>query len=457
MGGAHDFTITPGRTDTPPNRSFARRNRSFGRPRLMAVPRLRHNIAALGALQAANYLIPLVTLPYLTHALGVEAFGRFSFVLAVMAYFVLITDYGFSWSATRQIAAHRDDRQFVSEVFSATWYAKCLLALVSGFMLVGVVGLVPVLREDAGLYLAGFSLVVGNLLMPVWLLQGLERMREVAIIHVFGRIAALLPLFLLVRTPEDVAWAVFYAGAASIIGGIVALFWISHGRLIEWKKPELTSMLNALREGGVLFLSKLYSNSYTLLAPLALGAVSGTTSVGYFALADRIMRVAQALLEPITQALFPRLSHLYGKDRRAARGLVKRTAAIIVVLSGLTSLLLWVSADWMIELLGGGKFAPASDVLRWLAVVPLVMGLSNVLGVQIMLPNGLSRAFSQIAGFAALLGILVISPLVYWKDAQGAAMAILLVELFITFAMGVYLYGRRTRDGREIQSGQDIR
>ncbi len=406
----------------------------------MAVPRLRHNIAALGALQAANYLIPLVTLPYLTHALGVEAFGRFSFVLAVMAYFVLITDYGFSWSATRQIAAHRDDRQFVSQIFSATWYAKCLLALISGVVLIAAVGFVPILREDARLYLAGFSLVLGNLLMPVWLLQGLERMREVAILHVFGRIAALLPLFMLVRTPQDVAWAVFYAGAASIIGGIVALFWISHGRLIEWEKPKLTAMLNALRDGGVLFLSKVYSNSYTLLAPLVLGAISGTTSVGYFALADRIMRVAQALLEPITQALFPRLSHLYGKDRRAARHLVERTAAIIVILSGLTSLLLWVSADWMIELLGGGKFAPASDVLRWLAAVPVVMAVSNILGVQIMLSNGLNRAFSRTVGLGAGLGVLVIVPLVYWKDAQGVAAATLLVELFAALAMAAYLY-----------------
>ena len=415
----------------------------------MALPRLRHNIAALSALQAANYLIPLITLPYLTRVLGVEAFGKYALVLAVMAYFVLLTDYGFSWSATRQIAAHRDEQAFVSGVFSATWYAKCLLALISGLILIGAVRLVPVLQQDAGLYLAGFSLVVGNLLMPMWLLQGLERMREVAIIQVFGRIVALLPLFLLVKTPQDVAWAVFYAGAASIVGGIVSLVWISHSRLIQWERPKWGSMLKVLREGGELFLSKLYISAYTLLAPLVLGVISGTTSVGYFALADRILRVAQALLEPITQALFPRLSHLYGKDRRAATSLVKRTAAIIVALSGLTGLLLWVAADWIIELLGGGEFAPASAVLRWLAVVPMVMGLSNVLGVQIMLPNGLSRAFSQIAGFAAVLGILVISPLVYWKDAQGAAMAILLVELFITTAMGVYLYGRRTRDGQE--------
>lgn len=409
----------------------------------MAIPRLRHSIAALSVLQAANYLIPLVTLPYLTHALGVEAFGRFSFVLAVMAYFVLVTDYGFSWSATHQIAAHRDEPYIVSAVFSATWYAKCLLAALSGLVLIGLVCLVPVLQQDATLYLAGFSLVIGNLLMPVWLLQGLERMREVAIFHVVGRLAALVPLFLLVKTPEDAAWAVVYAGVASIIGGVIALYWIRRSGLIRWERPKWETMMKALREGGVLFLSKLYSNSYTLVAPLALGAVSGTTSVGYFALADRIMRVAQALLEPITQALFPRLSHLYRKDRRAARRLVERTAAIIVAISGLTSLFLWGAADWIVEVLGGGEFGPASAVLRWLAVVPVAMAVSNLLGVQVMLPNGLSLAFSRIVGLAAGFGVLVILPLVYWKDAEGAAAATLLVEVSAAVTMAAYLHRMR--------------
>lgn len=407
---------------------------------LMPTPRLRHNIAALSVLQAANYLIPLITLPYLTYVLGVTAFGRFSFVLAVMAYFVLVTDYGFSWSATHQIAAHRDDPRVVSEVFSATWYAKCFLAFLSGLVLIGAVCLVPVLHRDATLYLAGFSLVIGNLLMPVWLLQGLERMREVAIFHVVGRVTALLPLFLLVKTPEDAAWAVFYAGAASIIAGVIALLWISRSRLIRWEKPKWAAMLMTLREGSVLFLSKLYGSSYTLVAPLVLGVVSGTTSVGYFALADRIMRVAQALLEPITQALFPRLSHLYRKDRYAARYLIERTAVIIVLVSGLTSLFLWMAADWVVGILGGGEFEPASEVLRWLAIVPLVMSVSNILGVQFMLPNGLSRPFSRIVGLAAGFGLLIIIPLVHWKGAQGAAAATLLVELSAVLAMAMYLY-----------------
>lgn len=406
----------------------------------MSLPRLRHNIAALGALQAANYLIPLLTLPYLTRVLGVDAFGKYALVLAVMSYFVLLTDYGFSWSATRQIAANRDDHYVVSTVFSATWSAQWLLAFISGLMLIATVKAIPLLQQDAMLYFVGFSLVIGNVFLPLWLLQGLERMREVAIIQVAGRIATLPPLFLLVEDPDDLVWAVALAGLGPVISGVLSLYWISYNRLIFWKRPALSSTLSALQEGGTLFRSKISISLYTTLTPLVLGAISGTTAVGYFTLADRIRRAAQAMLEPVSLALYPRLSHLYTKDRGAAQNMIKRSAVIIIGLSGASSLFIWMMADWLVLLLGGGEFSSAVAVLRLLAFLPLIMGLSNILGVQIMLPSGLNRPFNGIVYAAAIFGLLIVVPLIYWKAAEGAAAATLLTEIFVTISMAAYLY-----------------
>lgn len=406
----------------------------------MSLPRLRHSIAALGALQAANYLIPLVTLPYLTRVLGVEAFGKYALVLAVMAYFVLLTDYGFSWSATRQIAANRDDHRVVSSIFSSTWSAQWLLALLSALMLVATVTAMPVLQEDATLYLVGFTLVIGNVFLPLWLLQGLERMREVAIIQVTGRIATLPPLFFLVKDSQDVVWAIALAGAGPALAGVLSLYWISHNRLVQWKKPDMFSALAALREGRPLFQSKISISLYTTLTPLVLGAISGTTAVGYFTLADRIRRAAQAMLEPISQAMYPRLSHLYIGDRCAAQSMIRRSAVIIIGISGASSLFVWVMADWLVLLLGGAEFSPAALVLRWLAPLPFIMGLSNILGVQIMLPSGLNRPFNGIVHAAAIFSLLIVLPLVYWKAAEGAAIATLLSETFVAIAMAAYLY-----------------
>lgn len=406
----------------------------------MAPPRLRHNVAALGALQIANYLIPLLTLPYLTRVLGVTAFGELAFVLAVMAYFILLVDYGFSWGATAQIAAHRNDINFISSVFNATWTAQWVLVLISGAILIIGIASLSFFSPNAPLYLTGFSLVISSVLMPLWLLQGLERMHEVTLFQVSGRLMALPPLFLFVKSPQDTIWAIAFTGAGPLLGGLLSLYWIRKKRLILWQRPSWSQTMNALRTGRPLFFSKISISLYTLMTPLVLGAISGPSALAYFSLADKIRSAAQALLMPISQSLFPRLSHLFKHYPHSAHQLLKRSSLVVVVLSGATSLFLWVAADNIILLLGGAAFTPAATVLRWLACLPLVVGLSNIFGVQVMLPNGLHRQFNKILGAAAVFSLLILVPLIIWKAAEGAAIATLLTEIFVTVAMANFVY-----------------
>lgn len=404
--------------------------------------RLRHNITALGLVQIANYAIPLITLPYLTRILGTEAYGQVAFAQAVMAYFLLVTDYGFSWSATRKIAARRDDRVFVSRVFLGTWAAQWLLLVLSAGVAAIAIFASDRMRGESALYAAAFSAVLGNVLFPVWFLQGLERMREVAAIQVATRLLALLPLFTLVRVPEDAVVVLVIQGGAGVLGGLLSLCWIRQRRLIDWRWPSWRVLVQELREGGPLFGSRIAISLYTILVPLALGWMAGPVAVGYFALADKVRTAAQSCLTPLSQALFPRMSHLYANDPEAAFVLLKRSAFVVVLVSGAVSILLWWLADALVLLLAGPGFAPAAEVLRWVAFLPLVIGLSNLLGVQVMLPKQLNRPFNVILTSVGVVGLLIVWPLVDALQATGAAQTMLVTELLVTCSMGAFLWCR---------------
>lgn len=405
-----------------------------------SLPRLRHNIAALGIVQISNYILPLITLPYLTRVLGAEAFGKVAFAQVVMTYFVLLVDYGFSWSATRKVSAQRADRDALSRTFAATWVAQWLLVAFAAVVATAVVLSTDRLRPDAGLYAAAFSTVIGTALFPVWFLQGLERLQVVAVLQLLTRTLALLPIFLFIQHPQDAIWALLIQGGAGILAGIFSLYWMQRQSLVTWRIPDWRDILGALREGGALFGSRAAISLYTTLVPLVLGWLAGPVALAYFNLADKLRSAAQSMLSPLSQALFPRMSHLVHTDGHAAYALVQRSAVGVLIVAGAASAVLWFLADWLVLLLGGRDFLPAADVLRWLAPLPLVIGLSNILGVQIMLPFGLNRAFNVVLLSAAAASLVLIGPMVSYFQAIGAAQTMLAVEIWVTGAMAALLW-----------------
>lgn len=400
---------------------------------------LRQNIAALGIVQLTAYLIPLITIPYLTRTLGIDGWGKIAFATFVLQYFVIIADYGFSLSAVRQIAAVRNDKNAMSAHFSATWVAQWFVAGVAILILTLLVMLIPGLRRDWEIYLAGSALVLGNVLFPIWLMQGLERLKEIAVIQLISRGLAIIPLFLLVKSPKDLTLAMLVQSSAGVVAGLVCLWWIWTRDIARWRKPSFTAVWMAIEDGAVLFLSKIWISLYTNLIPILLGTLAGSTAVGIYSLADRIRLAGQALLNPISQAIFPRMSHLYAHNREAATTMLRKSLLTMTVAGIVISGALICAAPLLIEIMGGKQFAESVIVLRWLSCLPLIVGLSNVFGVQVMIPNKRAKALNAIIFTAGMSSVLLVLVLAKTHGAIGAAISTLIAELIVTVLMFVYI------------------
>lgn len=415
---------------------------SLPHPRQVKPPNVWHNIAALSAVQAASYLLPLLTVPYVTRVLGTHGWGTVVFAQSILAYFIRVVDWGFSLGATRKVAACRDNVAQLSRVFFSTWMAQWLLAVGMSCIVVALALSVPFFRRDRDLYLAGVGVLVGTVLFPVWFLNGLERMKQAAGIQVAGRLVGVGLIFGLVRNTHDAALLMAaYAGTA-VFCGILTVAWIARKAGLLWCRPTLSDAWVELRESTGLFLSIVSVSLYTTLIPTMLGILSGPVAVSHFALADRVRTAAAAVMQPVSQALFPRMSHLFGRDVNEARRLVRRSGTAIAAVSAVVSVVLWFAAEPIVLLLGGSSFIDAARVLQWLAPLPFIVGLSNILGMQILLPGGKKRAFNTILISAGTLSICMVVPLLLWKGAQGGAIDILIVECFVTSSMASYLFLR---------------
>jgi polysaccharide transporter, PST family len=405
----------------------------------------RHNLVqnalSLYGVQVASYIIPLITIPYLARVLGATGWGLVAFAQAFGSWVALIGEYGFSLSGTREVARHRDNHERLAEILAGVLGAKILLAATA----IGVAFLIhrwlAVFRENPGLLWAGMFWALAQAFNIMWFFQGFERLRLVAALDISAKILATIGVFVLVRRPED-GWLVLVVQGCGFLLSLGFGFALAY-REVPFRLPSLESVREALHIGWSMFLFRSSASLYTTGNAFILGLFVSPQLVGYYAGAEKISKAFLGFLNPVTQTLYPRLSHLaYHARDRAAR--LSRVGITVMGAGGAAmGLVICLLAPLLVRVILGSNFAPAVPVLRILSLLLPLIALSQVLGVQWMLPLGLDRPFNAIILIAGLINLglaLVLAPI--YTD-QGMAWAVVTAELFVSGSMYMLLRSRK--------------
>jgi len=402
--------------------------------------RLLNNMASLFVLQGANYLLPLITIPYLVRVLGPDNFGRISFAQAFIQYFVVLTDYGFNLSATREVAIRRNDPERLSSLFSAVMVVKTGFMGVGFILLLLIIALVPIFKRDWPLYVIVYlAAVLGNVILPVWLFQGLERMRSMISIIIISRFVGIVLIFAYVRSSGEYLLAAALQSSSLILAGILAFTIIPRIEKLHLVCPTLTELRYVLSDGWHIFLGTASVCLFTNSNVFVLGLITNPTSVGYFSAAEKLVRAVTGLTIPIAQAVYPHIAALASNSRDAAYVFIRRLIRIQGIFTLVLSLLLFLFADPCVTLLFGNQFKASIALVKWMALLPFIIGLNNILGTQVMLNFGMQKIFGRILIVVGILSIGLMIPMTIWLDAEGVAITIFIAEFAQMMTMIVIL------------------
>lgn len=161
------------------------------------------NFGYLSLLQVAGYVFPLISMPYLARVIGADGFGKIAFASAIVVWIQTISDWGFNLTATRDVAQNRDDTELVSRIISNVLWARSILTLLSGIILLAVVLLVPYLRENADIIFVTFLLVPGHILFPEWFFQAIEKMKYTTLFNLLLKLVFTVAVFVFIHKRED--------------------------------------------------------------------------------------------------------------------------------------------------------------------------------------------------------------------------------------------------------------
>lgn len=360
--------------------------------------RLLKNTIYLYVLSFSTQLLYLITIPYQTRVLGAQNYGYIGFAVSLMSYVQLILDFGFILSGTESVTVHRNDKKYLSELFTVITIYK----LICGMLLMSVMiflcyslSLFYKSKDVILIYVLAYWI---NSLVPDYIYRGLEQMKYITYRTVFVKIIFTILMFVFVKEPNDYLFLPILLLVGNIIAVIIA--WLNiyteFGIRFTFFKGEVWK--TEIRKSFPFFISRIASTVYQATNTVILGLFfNGQKIVGYYSSADKILSLSKSVSSPVADSLYPYMM------RKKNYRLIKKILLFYTVFMIVMGPIIFINADWICEILFGKGFSAAGNILRCIMPAIVVIFPTYIICFPVLNSLGLSKY----ANFSNILGAII--------------------------------------------------
>lgn len=389
------------------------------------------NLSYLSVLQFFNVLIPLITYLYLIRVLGVEKYGLVVFAQAMATYFLILVSFGFNLSATKQVSVHRDNKEKVSEILSSVMLIKTSLLVVSMIILGLILFFIPQAQNEYLLFFLSAHVCLYDAFFPIWYFQGKENMRFIALTSIAVRLVFVALIFVIIKSKEDYLFVPIING----IGSLLAILISFYALLVKEKNvlyiPTFKIIKYYFLDSIPFFISNVSIQVYVNTNKVIVGTFLGMADVAYYDLAEKILNMLKMPISIIGQVVYPKVSR--EKNIQFIKRLFNNSVALNVAIVVIIILL----AKIPVMILGGENMLDAVNVLRILVFTVPIIAMSNIFGIQLLIPFGYQKAFTRVIVESGLVYVLLFAMLFLLKQVNLYTVATItvLTEVYVTTAM----------------------
>ena len=395
------------------------------------------NFLSLGVVQGLNFLLPLLVIPYLLHVLGVEIFGLLAMATAFIGYFMIVSDYGFNITATREVSVHRDSIDKLNEIFSAVMLIKIFLMFTGFLVLLLVLFLFDSLGSESTIYLLTFGMVLGQVLFPIWFFQGMEKMGYIAILNIVAKLIFLVAILIFVKEKEDAYLVPLFNSLGFIVVGIISLIYVYKEFNIRFVWQPYKVLKEYLVLGWHIFLSRLAVILYTSSNIFVLGVFTNHIVVGYFAIAYKIISALATLGDILNRVFFPYLSKKWEESKVSYYNLFSKISKnIFLAMLFMSVIVFWWSPE-IITLLSGEEIKITTELLQIMSLI-LILSPFGGLYSNSFVTQQHSVYVTKSTFWTLLVNLILVGILVPIYGVYGLAVAMVIVQVFHFYLNNLY-------------------
>ena len=399
------------------------------------------NVLSLSSVQIANYLLPLVTMPYVVRVIGPDNFGLVNYAQSIVGYFIVITSFGINLSGARDVAVVRDDATALNHVFSKLLFTRLLLFVISSGLFFLIVFMSLKLSANKAIFIAYFPSILSEILFPVWFFQGLEKMAYISIFNFVAKLIATLLVFLLIKNASDYILLPVINVSSTLLIGIVALSVIRSSFKIDFFVPKFKVITQTLKENVSIFLSDVYVNVYTASYPVILSMFASYADVGFFSGAQKIVFAWVGLQNMVITATYPHLSRLMHENRDSGIMFLQKMSGLCFMISIPATTFALIFAPQIVLILLGQGFVKSILILKLLSLLIILITVNGHLTFQGMLTLNNKQNFNIARLAGGIIAAITVFPLTYLYKDIGVACTYVLSEIAV-FSASCYLLNK---------------
>eukprot|EP01132_Coremiostelium_polycephalum_P000214 gene214-282_t len=380
--------------------------------------------------------------PFLIRTLGMHQFGNLEFAKAISFYFTTFVNYGFRYSATKQISLYKQDKSAVGKIISSVYALQLIILLFCFMVMMLLITFCPTIQAEYIYLLCFFLVVIASTLCPTFAFQGLHHTHWLTVINLFAKLILLVSVFAFIRNPSDAFLFPLLLAAIDMVRLLAALYLLYVKLEIPLCFPVSAIMRQQVKEGLHIFLTEIATLFYTRCPTLFLKFTGGSTMVTLYVLGSKVASITESLIEPFMQALYPIVYKKLTTNYQTGIQYIKHLAKNSLVILGGLGIMFCFFAERIIVLLAGQPLLEASSVLKICAFWPILIFLIKLLGIGVLIPLQAGKKYTLsilLTGFITV-GLHII--LVPRYQADGAAFSIVLSDFVAV--MLTYYFAYRT-------------
>jgi O-antigen/teichoic acid export membrane protein len=387
-------------------------------------------------LTLTNFLFPIVTYPYVLRVIGAEGIGKVTVAATVASYFLVLGGFGISQYGLRQIARVREKKDELDKTFAELLVVSVTAVMAALALYVLYVTISGAAEKDLRLCVINGLTILFAAFSFDWFIQGGENYKFIALRSIFVKAAMVPLLFVFVRSVAD-----YWVYALLTVLALSANNLFNLGYTLKRIRPSFMGIrpLQHVKGMSKFLFSALALGIYAGVDKLFISAFWGDSFVGYYAPADKLVRMALSIVVSLPAVAFPRMSNLvYAGKNEEARILIGKGLTLCLMLALPLVAGFELVGDQLILLFGGDQFIESISTLRILALLVIPVAIANVFVYQALFAGGREGKYNIVVIIELVCSLVLNALLVPLLKQDGAAFTTVATECVGAFLLFIF-------------------